>query len=74
MRARAMMLPNRPGSCPPPMADASPSTAAVMSTVRASIPSRSITSWACSRLSGLEVRYGIRTPMTSPAPNASAAR
>ena len=25
---------------------------------------RSITSWACSRLSGLEVRYGIRTPMT----------
>ena len=74
IRARAMMLPSRPGSCPPPMAEASPSTAAVMSTLRPSIASASITSCACSRLSGLEVRYGIRTPITLSAPSASAAR
>src|SRR6266700_3427405 len=45
-----------------------------MSIVRDSIPSVSITSCACSRLSGLEVLYGIRTPTTLSAPSASTAR
>src|SRR5438445_11864323 len=45
-----------------------------MSTVSDSIPSLSITSWACSRLSGEDVRYGIRTPISLSFPNASTAR
>src|SRR6266566_1281132 len=45
-----------------------------MSTVSDRMPSRSITSWACSRLSGLDVRYGSRTPITRSLPSASAAR
>ena len=58
----------------PPIAAASPSTAALMSTVPARMPSASITSCAWLRLSGLEVRYGIRTPSTFSGPSASAAR
>src|SRR5207253_629562 len=38
------------------------------------MPSRSITSCACSRLSGLEVRYGIRTLITLSLPSASTAK
>jgi hypothetical protein len=56
------------------MAAARPSTAAEISTVALSMPSASMTSRACSRLSGLEAWYGIRTPSTFSGPSASAAR
>ena len=74
MRIRAMMLPSAAGVGGSPMAPAMPSTPAEMSTVRLGRPSASMTSCACSRLSGLEVRYGIRTAVTFSAPSASAAR
>src|SRR2546422_8120026 len=45
-----------------------------MSTVTDSIPSLAITSCACSRLSGLELRYGSRSAITLSRPSASAAR
>src|SRR5216117_359390 len=45
-----------------------------MSIVTAWIPSVWITSSACSRLSGEDVRYGIRTPITFSLPSASTAR
>ena len=71
---RAIMFPRRPGVGGSGTAAASPSTAALMSTVIPRIPSASMTSCAWARLSGLEVRYGIRRPMTLLAPSASAAR
>ena len=73
MRQRAMMLPFRAGSVSP-IAATVPSTAAEMSTVRLWMPSASMTSCAWSRLSALDVRYGMRMAVTFSGPSASAAR
>src|SRR3989441_4353090 len=45
-----------------------------MSMVSDWMPSVSITSCACARLAGLDVRYGMRTPITFSLPSASTAR